>query len=135
MQGFDEGKRRLSDTEVRDLSWRDLESCCLSRTSSLYVLLYTPEAIKCRQTAACPFADSEEDCSTHSFRARRIQALRDEILLNLENRRDAAKGRIVFHVVSEQMVVLDEVSGRDWEFSFMTTHVSGDNKVDLDAFV
>ena len=28
-------------------------------------------------------------------RARRIQALKDEILLNLDNRRDAATGRIV----------------------------------------
>ena len=67
MQIFDEAKRRLSDTEVRDLSWRDLEFSCLSRISSLYVngpywgLLYTPAAIQCRQTAACPFADSEED--------------------------------------------------------------------------
>ena len=64
---FDEAKRRLSDTEVRDLSWRDLEFSCLSRISSLYVngpnwgLLCTPEAIKCRQTADCPFEDSEED--------------------------------------------------------------------------
>ena len=64
---FDEAKRRLSDTEVRDLSWRDLEFSCLSRISSLYVngpnwgLLCTPEAIKCRQTAECPFEDSEED--------------------------------------------------------------------------
>ena len=33
------------------------------------------------------------------------------------------------------MVLLDKVSGRDWEFSFMTTHVSGDNEVDLDAFL
>jgi len=64
---FGGGKRRLSDTDVRDLSWRDLESSCLSHISSLYVnepnwgLLCTPEAIECRQTAACPFADSEDD--------------------------------------------------------------------------
>ena len=64
---FDEAKRRLPDTGVRDLSWRDLEFSCLSRISSLYVngpnwgLLCTPEAIKCRQTADCPFEDSEED--------------------------------------------------------------------------
>ena len=64
---FDEAKRRLPDTEVRDLSWRDLEFSCLSRISSLCVngpnweLLCTPEAIKCRQTADCPFEDSEED--------------------------------------------------------------------------
>ena len=64
---FDESKRRLSDAEVRDLSWRDLEFSCLSRISSLYLngpkwgLLCTPEAIEWRQTAACPFADSEED--------------------------------------------------------------------------
>ena len=64
---FHQGKRRLSAPEVRDLSWRDLEFSCLSRISSLYVngpnwgLLCTPEAIKCRQTADCPFEDSEED--------------------------------------------------------------------------
>ena len=64
---FDEGKRRLPDTEVWDLCWRDPEFSCLSRISSLYVngpnwgLLCTPEAIKCRQTADCPFEDSEED--------------------------------------------------------------------------
>ena len=68
-------------------------------------------------------------------RARRIQALKDEILLNLDNRRDAATDRIVFHFESDQLILLDEVSGRDWEFSFMTTHVSGDNEVDLDAFL
>ena len=62
---FGESKGRLSDTEVRDLSWRDLEFSCMSRISSLYVngpnwgLLCSPEAIKCRQTADCPFADSD----------------------------------------------------------------------------
>ena len=64
---FDEAKRWLPDTEVRDLSWRDLEFSCLSRISSLYVngpnwgLLCTPEAIKCRQAVECPFEDREED--------------------------------------------------------------------------
>ena len=62
---FAERKRRLSDSEVRDLSWRDLEFSCMSRISSLYVnepnwgLLCSPEAIKCRQTAACPFTESD----------------------------------------------------------------------------
>ena len=62
---FDGAKRRLSDAEILDLSWRDLEFSCMSRVSSLYVngpnwgLLCTPDAIKCRQTAACPFSDSE----------------------------------------------------------------------------
>ena len=62
-------------------------------------------------------------------RARRIQALKE----NLDNRRDAATGRIVLHFESDQLILLDE-SGRDWEFSFMTTHVNGDSEVDLDAF-
>ena len=44
-----------------------VEFSCLSRISSLYVngpswgLLCTPEAIKCPQTATCPFADSEQE--------------------------------------------------------------------------
>ena len=49
---------------------------------------------------------------------RRVQALREEILENMDNRRDVATGRIVLHFESDQMV----------------THVSGDNEVDLDAF-
>ena len=67
---FDESKRRLSDSEVRDLSWRDLEFSCMSRISSLYVngtnwrILCSPEAIKCRQNAVCPFADSDEEAAT-----------------------------------------------------------------------
>ena len=62
---FDESKRRLSDSEVRDLSWRDLEFSCMSRISPLYVngpnwgLLCSPEAIKCRQTADCLFTESD----------------------------------------------------------------------------
>ena len=43
--------------------------------------------------------------------------------------------RIVLHFESDQLILLNEVSGRDWEFSFMTTHVSGDNEVDFDAFL
>ena len=60
---FDEAKRRLSDAEILDLSWRDLEFSCMCRVSSLYVngpnwgLLCSPEAIKCRQTDT--FADSD----------------------------------------------------------------------------
>ena len=34
---FGEAKRRLSDAEILDLSWRDLEFSCMSRVSSLYV--------------------------------------------------------------------------------------------------
>ena len=60
-------------------------------------------------------------------RARHIQALKNEILLNLDNRRDAATGSIVLHFESDQLILLDEESGRNWAFSFMTTHVSGDN--------
>ncbi len=64
---FNEAKRRLTGSEVLNLSWRDLEFSCMSRVSSLYVngpnwgLLCTPEAIKCRQTADCPFTDSDEE--------------------------------------------------------------------------
>ena len=64
-QFFDESKHRLSDSEVVSFSWRDLEFSCMSRISSLYVngpnwgLLCSPEAIKCRQTAACPFTESD----------------------------------------------------------------------------
>ena len=67
---FDEAKRRLSDAEILDLSWRDLEFSCMSRVSSLYVngpnwgLLCTPDAIKCRQTAACPFKESDDEAET-----------------------------------------------------------------------
>ena len=64
---LDENKERIPDAVVRDLKWRDLEFCCMSRISSLYVngpnwgLICSPEAIKCKQTAECPFADSDED--------------------------------------------------------------------------
>ena len=64
---FDENKERIPDAVVRDLRWRDLEFSCMSRISSLYVngpnwgLICSPEAIKCKQAAACPFADSDQD--------------------------------------------------------------------------
>ena len=58
-------------------------------------------------------------------RAARIQALKDEILTNLEIRRDAATGMIVLHFESDQIVLLDEHSGREWEWSALATRVDG----------
>ena len=56
-------------------------------------------------------------------RAARIQALKDEILANLEIRRDVATDMIVLHFESDQMVLLDEQSGREWEWSALSTRV------------
>ena len=64
----------------------------------------------------------------------RIRALKDEILANLEIRRDAASGMIVLHFESSQLVLLDDHSGREREWSALQTRVE-DDRVQLDAFL
>jgi hypothetical protein len=66
-------------------------------------------------------------------RAARIRALKDEVLGNSEIRRDAT-GKIVLHFESDQLVLLDDVSGREWEWSALQTRVQ-DDQVQLDAFL
>ena len=110
------------------------------------VFLTTQNRLELRNSGWFPYALLDEGLRTRLAwlylpgphapdRARGIQALKDELQLNLDNRRDAATGRIVLQLDSEQMVLLGEVSGRDWEFSFMTTHVTGNSEVDLDAIL
>ena len=57
---FDEKKRRLSDAEIAELPWRDLEMNILCRLSSIWVnagrwgVSATPEAIVLRRNDALP---------------------------------------------------------------------------------
>ena len=61
-------KRRLSDEEVAELPWRDLEMDVLCKISNHWVnsgrwgATATPDAIMVRRCDACPFADDPPDC-------------------------------------------------------------------------
>ena len=58
-------KRRLSDEEVADLPWRDLEMNVICKITSLWVnagkwgASTTPEAIMVKRCDQCPFADAD----------------------------------------------------------------------------
>ena len=58
-------KRRLTDEEVAELSWRDLEMNVLCKVTSLWVnagrwgASATPEAIMVKRCDQCPFDDAD----------------------------------------------------------------------------
>ena len=58
-------KRRLTDDEVAELPWRDLEMNVICKVTSLWVnagkwgASSTPEAIKVKRCDQCPFDDAE----------------------------------------------------------------------------
>ncbi len=60
-------KRRLSDEEVSELPWRDLEMNILCKISSVWInagrwgASATPEAILVKRCDTCPFADDDLD--------------------------------------------------------------------------
>ena len=60
-------KRRLSDEEISQLPWRDLEMNVLCRISSIWINAgrwgpqCTPEAIMVKRCDVCPFADDDLD--------------------------------------------------------------------------
>ena len=60
-------KRRLSDSEVAELPWRDLEMNVLCKVTSLWVnagrwgASATPEAIMVKRCDLCPFDDADMD--------------------------------------------------------------------------
>ena len=62
-------KRRLSDEEIAELPWRDVEMNILCKISSLWVNSgrwgpsATPEAIMVKRCDVCPFEDADMDCS------------------------------------------------------------------------
>ena len=64
---FDENKRRLSESEIADITWRDCTMNVLVSIKGCYVQsgqwgpLAHVEAIMLKQEAACPFGD-DEDC-------------------------------------------------------------------------
>ena len=61
-------KRRLSDEEVADLPWRDLEMSVMCKITSFWVNAgrwggsATPEAIMVKRCDQCPFEDADMDC-------------------------------------------------------------------------
>ena len=61
-------KRRLTDEEVAELPWRDLEMNVLCEVTSLWVSAgkwgasATPEAIMVKRNDQCPFEDGGLDC-------------------------------------------------------------------------
>ncbi len=60
-------KRRLTDAEVSELPWRDLEMNILTTISSIWInagrwgAQATPEAILLKRCDVCPFADDDMD--------------------------------------------------------------------------
>ena len=65
---FDGSRRRMTDEEVAELPWRDLEMDVLCKISNVWVnsgrwgATATPDAIMVRRCDACPFADDPPDC-------------------------------------------------------------------------